>query len=169
MSDTHDTSKAQALFKAAEEQRTRATAQEPNAANQDNTTALIIQLRKELAEVHKNKDSDMVALTFGLSILVFGFAAIWQMNQMMKRLRFTDVTPLALLRPFAIVLIIVAAVFLVVAGFSLEQISPVVGLLGSIAGYLLGAQHNSSVQTSGSLEPEPDAQPGSKPPPASAN
>ena len=46
--------------------------------------------------------------------------------------------PNMILRPFGTILIIVAAVFLVVAGYTEEQIAPVIGLLGTIAGYILG-------------------------------
>ena len=42
------------------------------------------------------------------------------------------------LRTFGILVIIFAAIFLVVAGYSDTQITPVIGLLGTIAGYLLG-------------------------------
>jgi hypothetical protein len=42
------------------------------------------------------------------------------------------------LRVFATILIIVSALFLVVAGYTERQISPVMGLLGTIVGYLLG-------------------------------
>jgi hypothetical protein len=44
----------------------------------------------------------------------------------------------SVLRAFGVPMIIGAAVFLVVAGFSEHQITPVIGLLGTIAGYLLG-------------------------------
>ena len=44
----------------------------------------------------------------------------------------------AILRTFGVTLIITAAVFLVVAGYTEAQIAPVIGLLGAIAGYLLG-------------------------------
>jgi hypothetical protein len=43
-----------------------------------------------------------------------------------------------ILRTFGILVIIFAAVFLVIAGYSDTQITPVIGLLGTIAGYLLG-------------------------------
>ncbi len=46
--------------------------------------------------------------------------------------------PESLLRSFGTVIIIIAAVFLIVAGYSEKQIAPVIGLLGTIAGYLLG-------------------------------
>lgn len=42
------------------------------------------------------------------------------------------------LKVFGTMMIIVAAVFLIVAGYSEKQIAPVIGLLGTIAGYLLG-------------------------------
>jgi hypothetical protein len=44
------------------------------------------------------------------------------------------------LRLFTVPMVIVAAVFLVVTGFSNEQITPVIGLLGTLAGYVLGVQ-----------------------------
>lgn len=40
----------------------------------------------------------------------------------------------------AVPLIIIAAVFLVTAGYSTNQLASVIGLLGTIAGYLLGAR-----------------------------
>jgi hypothetical protein len=46
--------------------------------------------------------------------------------------------PEQILRTFGILIIIFAAVFLVIAGYSAAQITPVIGLLGTIAGYLLG-------------------------------
>lgn len=44
----------------------------------------------------------------------------------------------ALLRSFGTILIIIAAIFLTIAGYDEQQIAPVIGLLGTIAGYLLG-------------------------------
>jgi len=43
-----------------------------------------------------------------------------------------------ILRVFGTVIIIFGALFLVVAGYSDNQMAPVMGLLGTIAGYLLG-------------------------------
>lgn len=42
------------------------------------------------------------------------------------------------LRVCALPLIIVSAIFLIVVGYSQQQIAPVMGLLGTVAGYLLG-------------------------------
>lgn len=44
----------------------------------------------------------------------------------------------SILKVFGTILIIFAAVFLMVAGYSDTQVAPVIGLLGTIAGYLLG-------------------------------
>lgn len=46
--------------------------------------------------------------------------------------------PETALRLFTTVLIITSAVFLVVAGYSSQQIAPAFGLLGTMAGYVLG-------------------------------
>ena len=46
--------------------------------------------------------------------------------------------PDSIIRVFGIILIIPLSVLLVVAGYSEKQIAPVIGLLGVIAGYLLG-------------------------------
>ena len=43
-----------------------------------------------------------------------------------------------ILRVFGTVIIIFGALFLVVAGYTETQMGPVMGLLGAIAGYLLG-------------------------------
>ena len=44
----------------------------------------------------------------------------------------------AVLRFFGTILIITTTVFLIVAGYTDQQIAPAVGLLGTLAGYLLG-------------------------------
>ena len=47
-------------------------------------------------------------------------------------------SPQSILRVFGITFIVPLAVLLIVAGYSENQIAPVIGLLGVIAGYLLG-------------------------------
>ena len=51
-----------------------------------------------------------------------------------------------ILRAFSLPLIIVSAVYLVVIGYSDQQISSVIGLLGAIAGYILGSKEPAPVQ-----------------------
>lgn len=67
--------------------------------------------------------------TFIIFILVFIF-----MNNRIK----DGKEPLEILKTFGIPLIIVSVVFIVVTGLKMETLTPVIGLLGTIAGYLLG-------------------------------
>lgn len=54
------------------------------------------------------------------------------------------------IRLFTVVLIINSAVFFIVAGYSSQQIAPAFGLLGTMAGYVLGkSQENSKSQGPG--------------------
>jgi hypothetical protein len=76
-----------------------------------------------------------IALGLGFSILAFGVLVLVLLSLMMAK---TRVNVNALIRAFALTLIIVAAVFLIVTGYTEQQIAPAMGLLGTIAGYLLG-------------------------------
>jgi hypothetical protein len=76
------------------------------------------------------QDSQMLAF----SVLGLGVFVLCCLTYLFKAgRRFDD-----LLRSFVTILIVVSAVFLVVAGYSEKQIAPVIGLLGTIAGYVLG-------------------------------
>jgi hypothetical protein len=68
-------------------------------------------------------------LLFGGAICAVTAALLW------RRCRAADI-----LRAFSLPLIIVSAVYLVVTGYSDQQISSVIGLLGAIAGYILGSR-----------------------------
>lgn len=76
-------------------------------------------------------------LAFGLIVIVIMAVLVWQKSQT------GDV-----LRLFTVPMVIVAAVFLVVTGFSNSQITPVIGLLGTLAGYVLGVQSQKGGQAS---------------------
>lgn len=78
-----------------------------------------------------------VVLGFGLIVLIL--AALL--------LRKTSVSAESILRVFGTVIIIVGAIFLVVAGYTEQQMGPVMGLLGTIAGYLLGKSNSNSDAT----------------------
>jgi ABC-type transport system involved in cytochrome c biogenesis permease subunit len=71
-----------------------------------------------------------------VSVLVFGILVIIIMAILVLKKSQTG----EILRLFTVPMVIVAAVFLVVTGFSNEQITPVIGLLGTLAGYILGVQ-----------------------------
>ncbi|MEP6669885.1 MAG: hypothetical protein ABJF10_12075 [Chthoniobacter sp.] len=70
-----------------------------------------------------------------VSILAFGAAVLGMMTYLVMQNKDSG----AVLRLFTVPLVIVASVFLVVAGFTNQQITPVVGLLGTIVGYILGS------------------------------
>jgi uncharacterized membrane protein len=77
------------------------------------------------------------AMTMSATVLIFGTLVIVFATYLIRRGKSSE----AVLRIFGTLLIIVIAVFLVVAGYSDTQISPVMGLLGTVAGYLLGKEN----------------------------
>lgn len=76
------------------------------------------------------------AMTMSSIVLVFGLLVILLATYLIKAGKNTE----AVLRIFGTILIVMVAVFLVVAGYTDTQISPVMGLLGTIVGYLLGKE-----------------------------
>jgi len=87
--------------------------------------------------------SDLVKF-LTISVLLFGLAVIVIMAILVLRKSQTG----DVLRLFTVPMVIVAAVFLVVTGFSNSQITPVIGLLGTLAGYVLGVQSQKAGQSS---------------------
>jgi hypothetical protein len=79
------------------------------------------------------------AMTMSAAVLGFGIIVLVLATILIKQGQDTQ----AILRTFGTILIIVGALFLVVAGYSANQIAPVMGLLGTIAGYLLGKKDSS--------------------------
>jgi drug/metabolite transporter superfamily protein YnfA len=75
------------------------------------------------------------AMTMSTVVLLFGIVVIAICAVLMRGSR---PSAEAVLRVFGTVLIIVGALFLVVAGYTDKQMAPVMGLLGTLAGYLLG-------------------------------
>ncbi len=73
-------------------------------------------------------------MTLSLGVLGFGLVIILVLAWLVQKREDPDV----LLRVFCVPLIILSAVFLIVMGYSQDQITPVIGLLGTLAGYLLG-------------------------------
>jgi len=67
-------------------------------------------------------------------------------------------------RTFVILVVIFAALFLIVAGYTDTQTAPVFSILGSIIGYIFGRGERSGEQASKEPEPKPD-DPGSAPAP----
>lgn len=76
-------------------------------------------------------------LIFGLIIIFFEISLVRSQN-IHSEIAFKFIT---------ITLIITSTLFLITAGYNNNQIAPAVGLLGTIAGYLLGRVHNPSQQS----------------------
>ena len=102
----------------------------------------------ELAKMNQEIQTDSMSLTqwytsvmpvLSGSILIFGLIVIIIMYKSVKDI---ELTPEQILKVFSLPLIITAAVFLIVTGYTEKQISPVTGLLGTIAGYILGKTGN---------------------------
>jgi hypothetical protein len=83
------------------------------------------------------------AMTMSAALLVFGVVVLLLATYLITVGKSSE----AVLRIFGTILIIVIAVFLVVAGYSDTQIAPVMGLLGTIAGYLLGKESKEKPST----------------------
>ena len=83
-------------------------------------------------------DRDFV-LTQSQLILAFGVGVLLVIAAL---LAWTRHNPIDILRVCSLPLTIIAAVYLIVVGFSEDQIYPVIGLLGAIAGYVLGNIQN---------------------------
>jgi len=66
----------------------------------------------------------------GLSVVIFLLVAVlmWRSNS----------DPQHILRIFGILTIITFSALLMVVGYSNEQLTPIIGLFGAVAGYLLG-------------------------------
>ncbi|MEI6707546.1 MAG: hypothetical protein WCK96_10475 [Methylococcales bacterium] len=98
----------------------------------DSTTATTVQKTSSDIDWWSVQD----AMTISASVLVFGcFIMLLATILLYKGTTSHDV-----LKLFGTMVIVISAVFLVVAGYSDTQIAPVIGLLGTIAGYLLGSR-----------------------------
>lgn len=90
------------------------------------------------------KSSQEVWLSFG--VLVFGMiivlAQAWIINSRKEPLSVS-------LKYLSVTLIIVGSLFLVTAGYGNSQIAPIIGLLGTVAGYLLGRTQSPAEMGSG--------------------
>ena len=76
------------------------------------------------------------AMTISASVLLFGGLIMVLVTALLYKGKSAD----DVLKIFGTIIIIIFAAFLVVAGYTDQQISPVIGLLGTIAGYLLGSR-----------------------------
>lgn len=87
-------------------------------------------------------------LELGLSIAVLVFGAVVTLALLFflaQRTKESSLDQLIDVIKYPVVLvIIVGGLFLVTAGYGNEQIAPIIGLMGTIAGYLMGRSRNPS-------------------------
>jgi hypothetical protein len=81
------------------------------------------------------------AMTISTIVLFFGLCVMFMSARALMR----GIPAAAVLRLFGMLTIIVMSVFLIVAGYNTEQVAPVVGLLGTLAGYLVGRSASSEI------------------------
>src|SRR5205085_664452 len=81
-------------------------------------------------------------LGFWLSVIIvlFGVFVVILEYRLLSRAK---AKPSDVMRVLAVTLILVGSLFLITAGYSNDQISPVSGLFGTVAGYLLGRSNGS--------------------------
>ena len=80
-----------------------------------------------------------IEIVLSLAILVFALVISILQTVLMLKLDI-NWTPMSILRFNGLTLIIAGGLLLVTAGYSNQQIAPVSGLLGALAGYLLGSR-----------------------------
>jgi len=76
------------------------------------------------------------AMTISTVVLGFAFLVLCLLTYLVVKKPSSDGE--MILRMFGTIIIIFGALFLIVAGYSETQMGPVMGLLGTIVGYLLG-------------------------------
>jgi hypothetical protein len=86
------------------------------------------------------------SLEFYLSIIVLVFGIVVILLEVLL-IRSNKIAAEDTIKFVTITLIITSTLFLITAGYDNDQIAPAVGLLGTIAGYLLGRINNSRNQS----------------------
>lgn len=81
----------------------------------------------------KAKLLTIVIIAFGLIVFVFQTVVLYKSRD--------EIISEQMLTISTVTLVIIGGLLLITAGFSSQQISPVVGLFGSILGYVLGKRH----------------------------
>ncbi len=83
-----------------------------------------------------------IEIAFSLGVLVFGAVVLLApITVMLRQNRYWDDWSFKI---FGLTLVIVGGLFLIVAGYSESQSAPMMGLLGTVAGYLLGREVKSA-------------------------
>ena len=72
-------------------------------------------------------------------VIVFGLIII---GIVLFKFRVKDMDADSLIRLFTLTLVIIASMYLIAAGWDNQQTAPAFGILGTVAGYLLGKEHS---------------------------
>ena len=116
------------------------TAAPPAPATNDNPPPTTIPIERPAYNQDAVPTRSSNELFLSLGVLVFGLVIVVGMLwAILKRMEIKESADLldALKLP-VVVVIIVSGIFLVTAGYGNEQIAPIIGLMGTIAGYLMG-------------------------------
>jgi hypothetical protein len=87
-----------------------------------------------------------------LEVLVFGAIVILVEYLLLRR---APLTAEEALRVYAITMIIVGALFTVTAGFDNVSVAPAFGLLGTVAGYILGRKTTPAPENEQNIQTQP--------------
>jgi hypothetical protein len=90
------------------------------------------------AYVNQGWSPDLVT-TLSISVLVFTAVVLVLATLLLWR---KDYGGQMILKAFGLITIIGMSAFLMVVGYSNEQLTPIIGLFGALAGYLLGKDTN---------------------------
>jgi len=104
------------------------------------------QLQKEGGSDIRKKDSIMDDVDLRNTILAFTFGLV-VMLLILFRVRSKEMEADDFFRLIILSLVIIATIFLIAVGYSSQQLAPAFGLLGTIAGYLLGRQSTKQKET----------------------
>ena len=104
------------------------------------------QLQKAAGGDIQKKESIMDDVDLRNSVLAFTFGLI-VMLLILFRVRSKEMEADDFFRLVILSLVIIAAIFLIAVGYSSQQLAPAFGLLGTIAGYLLGRQSTKQKET----------------------
>jgi hypothetical protein len=85
----------------------------------------------------EESNSEQVQLGLGITVLAFGL--ILTISVLYFLLKMGKGFGNVIFKTIGIILILTASLFLVVTGYSQAQIAPVIGLLGTIAGFVFGS------------------------------
>jgi len=101
--------------------------------------------KRKIDSSEKIREKGISSFEFGLDIIVLGFGILIIMLEIYL-VKINKIEPENVVKFVTVTLIIIATLFLITAGYNNDQIAPAMGLLGTIAGYLLGKSNSPSPQ-----------------------